>query len=307
MMEEIVEEKGCKDIKVEIIEDYLGYATLFGIENNDEMKRSHKARRLLFVNMGDKSLNVSCCEYEEDKCIIKSYKYSKRIGGHKIDKYIIEDVKKMIEEEDNKIESRNGDRVYYRIMYAIIKMKEKLSAQGADTINLHIDQILEDDEDYDGEYSLDRLNEVLSQNNVWKEIKELLDECIKESDWDDEKLKDLEICTIGGSMRISNLKEELIKYLKEKSNGNNENLTLTLNMDDCISQGNSYYGLIKYLKDYGYEVDDESDFKREENKNDGLSENKISEYWEDIKEYKKRDLDEVKKASKRNEIEKIKY
>lgn len=290
--------------KIELIEDYLGYTTLFGIENNDELKRSHKLRRLLFVNMGDKSSNVSCCEYSEDKCKILSYKYAKDLGGRMIDEYIIEDVKNMIVEEGNEIEKKNENRIYYRIMSNVIKMKEKLSAQGADTINLHIDQILVDDEDYDGEYSIERLNKILLKHEIWTKLKMLIDDCLNESQWNEEDLKDLEICIIGGSMRITKLKEELSFYLKEKSKESNNNLTLTLNMDDCISQGNSYYGLIKDGK-YKYEIEDVSNYKREDSKNQ--IELNVDEIWKDIQSYKDRDEKEIKKASKRNEIEKMKY
>lgn len=78
----------------------------------------------------------------------------------------------------------------------------------------------------------------------------------------DEDKKKLEIVIIGGSLRITLLHEELENYLNEL---NGKKLTRTLNMDESVCLGNSYYGLIQ-LNGWNYTINNYKEYNIEDNK-----------------------------------------
>lgn len=74
-------------------------------------------------------------------------------------------------------------------------------------------------------------------------MKEGIKEVLKASEISNEEKRLVEVVIVGGSLRIPLLQSTIEEYLKNI--GNEININRTINMDECISYGNSYYGLIK--------------------------------------------------------------
>lgn len=74
-------------------------------------------------------------------------------------------------------------------------------------------------------------------------MKDGIKEVLKASEISNEEKRLVEVVIVGGSLRIPLLQSTIEEYLKNI--GNEININRTINMDECISYGNSYYGLIK--------------------------------------------------------------
>lgn len=207
-------------------------------------------------------------------------------------------------------------------MDAVIYGKHKLSNEGADSVYLNFIQIniivngiarSEDDDDYETELTITKINESIEELEMWNRLNKIIDEALEKSGWNDDEIKSIEICPIGGALRTQYFKDKLIEYLKNHSN--NERLTLTLNMDDSLCLGLSYYGGIKkHLEKCSkyecdnmlhYEIIDNTKFERN---NEMLKvEYDIHTYIFDIENLDKNDSEELDKGAVRIAIEKEKY
>lgn len=96
-------------------------------------------------------------------------------------------------------------------------------------------------------------------------MKEGIESLVNESKLCEEEKKLIEIVIIGGSLRIPLLQTTIEEYLKNI--GNEIKINRTINMDEDISYGNSYYGLIKENK-WEYNINSE---EIEESINDIIS------------------------------------
>lgn len=171
-------------------------------------------------------------------------------------------------------------------------------------------------EDYECDYSVSELNEVLKSNKFDEEILSILNECIKNSNIKESEKREIEILIVGGSLRIPYFQSILLKYLKENLKSKYLNLNKTINMDECISYGNLYNGLI--IKNYWkYNIIDKTKYchlymsNDEDNKNEETKIIELRKYLMLIKsKYVDIMNDQVnidKCSEKRNDIENKMY
>lgn len=118
------------DPKITIINEYIGCATLFGMENNDSLNEN--GRNVMFVNSGYVSTSATCVKYTKQKCDIMSYVFNENLGGRLIDNKLIENISKQIKDEEYVL--KDGDKYKIKIMNVMNKIKEKLSADGASDV-----------------------------------------------------------------------------------------------------------------------------------------------------------------------------
>lgn len=113
-------------------------------------------------------------------------------------------------------------------------------------INVEIPEIIPDEdgeyEDYVTQLSVKDINDILNTKKYKETIISMLNECIKD---EDEELKEkIRIIIVGGGSRIPYIKKILNDYLKT-INKKDEKILSTLNLDEAISCGCSYYGTKK--------------------------------------------------------------
>lgn len=213
----------------------------------------------------------------------------------------------------NKIQSKyplitNNRKLYFKIYNEIVKIKEKLSAEGADSINIEIDNVY-NDETYSDILTVNELNTLINENSIIERILYLLNELINNIH-PSIKTK-IEIVISGGSLRIPFIQNEIRKWLNElKSNNNNNNekvynLIKTINIDECVATGCCYYGLILNGK-WNYNI--KSNLKLPiEIEEHVLSESKLENIELFINKLSEINDKTSKKASIRNEAEHLLY
>lgn len=253
---------------IETIPEYLSSSLVFGYENNNDIILNNEDKLILIIDMGYISTYVTLNKYSKNKCEILNTVYDDNLGGRNIDKLLMDYMIEKINEEKgidirNVIESDN--KKYNNMLKVMNNVKEKLSANGADTISITIDSLFdnnnnnkddEDEDDYNGLFSIEELNKILMEDQILNRLLNLVKTSIKESELSETEKKKLEITIIGGSLRIKLFQNELCFLLKEIRNDDIlPNLNLTLNMDETICCGNVYYGLYK-SKEWIYEVID---------------------------------------------------
>lgn len=114
---------------------------------------------------------------------------------------------------------------------------------------------LYDGEDFESTFSKEQFETLLKKDNYGKKIESLLDKCVEKCKIEVTEVDGIVIA--GGTCRIPFIQNKLQTYLKdkmEKSCGLNK----SVNMDEHISYGCSYYGLI-LNNIWNYEIIDNDD------------------------------------------------
>lgn len=223
------------------------------------------------------------------------------MNGELVDNGIIEFIGNKIEEEhsDMKLDPYTNKDIrnmknHIKILKAAVIAKEKLSAAGASDINAEIGDIIynEEDEDYEdftARVSVDNIADIVKNVLHGKSvIFGLLDKCLKNVD-ECTKSK-MNIVVVGGTTRIPCIKDILNDYLKNylKSEGN---LIFTLNQDEALCSGISYYSAIKEKWwNYSYELPKNDPYKMIYNTNsESMTE------CDNVKKYDKYELNDEEK------------
>lgn len=192
---------------------------------------------------------------KQNKCEIKNVAYTTVFNGELVDDGIIKFIRDAIEKEHSdmkldpyvKKDVRNMKN-HIKILKTAVSIKEKLSASGASDINAEVSDIIynEDDDDYEDfttRISIDDIAKIVKEDLHGKKvIFGLLDKCLENVN-ESTKSK-MNMVIVGGTTRIPSIKEMLNDYVKNylKSEGN---LIFTLNQDEALSSGISYYSAIK--------------------------------------------------------------
>lgn len=268
---------------VHVIPEYEAVALAYGYENNTSFNADEK--NVVIIDIGYFCSYCVLCGYKRGECNIKNIEYSQTISGSIIDNKIFDYFKKKIEEEEGKDSFTEKEMIKLRM--EISKVKEKLSASGADTVQITVDGILEDDEDYSGEFSVETLNDIIK--DLPNELIKLLKDTVKDT-------KQYDVVIIGGSLRIP-----LFQNTLEKEIGHT--LIKTLNMDESVAYGCIYFGAIQ-KNIWRYKITNNNKIKEN-------IQSLLSGKWKGIRHK----MDEVylqekesnEAARKRNNIEKMIY
>lgn len=109
-----------------------------------------------------------------------------------------------------------------------------------------------DDDDFECEFSVTELNNILKNNEFDKIILNEFETFLNECKLSEEEEQNIILTFVGGTTRIPYIRNLIIEYMKNNKNNNNE-VNKTMNNDESICLGNSYYALIKTGK-WEYEL-----------------------------------------------------
>lgn len=170
------------------------------------------------------------------------------MNGKKIDELLFVNCEDNIKGLFPKIDTKN-EVIINKILNELVKCKCKLSADGASSIDLSID--LNEDDTFDSILTVDELNKIIQP--LSEKLKDILRDFLTKSDLNEEIKRNLKILPVGGSMRIPYFQKLVLDETQRILNNNEIKMIKTLNMDECISSGNSYYGSILTGK-WQYEI-----------------------------------------------------
>lgn len=218
--------------------------------------------------------------------------------------------------KDNGINIPNDNKSEYKLLTIIENIKVKLSTN-INEVNINLDDLLLNNNNNNVKYNIAKFNRLLEKNKVIEIIIDLINNSINESKWNEEDINNIEICIVGGSMRIRYIKDKLKEFLINKTNNKMSELTTTLNMDECISEGISYYISImehtnkchkaKCGNKLHYYIEDLTSFKHVNNGDGEIIKNDVEKIRMNVIKYDERDVIENEKNIKKNLIEETKY
>lgn len=237
----------------EYVSNVLNFCFCNSIRNDSE------ERNIVIVDVGYTYGSSTLFRVNKDSCEILSHNYTRNIGGEEIDKLIMNYIKNYLKEECNinSISPRNE----VNILHKMIEAKEKLSAEGANKIVVTFENLYEDnDDDISIDFTVQELNEII------KDIAQNLNKIFESSLFqklNNNEMQNLEICVVGGTMRIPFLQNTLKMFMKDIYN-NNRNINYTINMDENVAYGNICF-IFQHLKYWNFTFKDSSGSKINEN------------------------------------------
>ena len=212
---------------VELLDSSLASAISYVKIHSDRFPDEHaKALNVLFIELGDTSMNSSIATLSKNTIEMKSNFCDDSIGGHFIteilEKYLIQ---KVIEKY--KIDPQTNKRSLIRFKQACEKAKRTLSSN---PVVLFEVPSLMNDIDISITIKREEFNELIKHYN--SNIKSNIERAIKESGIDVKDISYVEI--IGGCSRIPLFKEAI----KETIGGE---VKMSLDLDECFAIGAGYF------------------------------------------------------------------
>lgn len=224
-----------------IVRNFVAACTAYQYENQSSLELNNKSKDLVLVDVGHSHTTVggmviNTCAV--DGKLVQPLTVS-GLGGDLVNGLLYKHILEKIKERDPK--SKVDAKAQEKIMKAIVSVKEKLSATGADTVELKVDDILKDDvgekEDFECTMSVDELNEILENSGFMAELEKVCRDYF-------EKLKNSgivkapEIAILGGTARIP-LIQAMLSRLQNEYFAKGE-LNRTMNMDEFGTNGAVY-------------------------------------------------------------------
>lgn len=118
---------------------------------------------------------------------------------------------------------------------------------------INVDGLFNDGEDdFQHEFTINELKDILVNNGFINKLNDIIDNTIKNAGKID--LEEMEIVIAGGTTRIPKFQRVLLSIL-QNNKAKIQTLNLTLNMDECVSTGCSYYDAILHNK-ISYNIND---------------------------------------------------
>lgn len=276
------------------IPEYLSTALNFAYENNYKFDENEII--YVFTDIGYINTSSTVVKYKKDYCEVLSHSYNKEFGGRFIDSCILDDIKKNL---DSNIEIYN--KLHLRLCKGVEELKCKLSAIGADEVPISIDN---GDDTIDIIYSIKKINNVLIENKIFEEFKNIIVDSLNKSGIND--YSDIKFVVCGQSTRIPYIQNNLENFIENELKCNEKKILLTINREEFISTGNCYYYFIKKgIWNYNY-----NDSRVKPNLNDSsniFNTNKYDSIKKSLEEICNEDLLIKNIMAKRNSIEKNMY
>lgn len=125
--------------KIELLPEYIANGLCYGYENDNNITLNNINQYVVIVDMGNSCTTSTVYRFSEHKMEILSTSFIK-IGGRNIDRYLMDYIYGKVKEQYNDINELEKDiTLYSKIKNAVVMCKEKLSADGADTVyNIYI-------------------------------------------------------------------------------------------------------------------------------------------------------------------------
>lgn len=224
----------------------------------NSIKKDGQTKNVVMVDVGYTYGSSTLFRLNASSCEILSHAYTRNIGGEEIDKLIMNYIKNYLKENYNinTISPKNE----VNILHKMIEAKEKLSAEGAELIEIVFENLKEDDVDITFQFTVEQLNEIIK--DIARNLNKIFESSLFQK-LNRNEMENLEICVVGGTMRIPLLQKTLKNFMKDIYN-NNKNLNYSLNMDESVAYGNICF-ILQSLKYWNFTFTDLSGSKINEN------------------------------------------
>ena len=193
-----------------------------------------KASRVLFVDLGYSSLQVSVVDYVTGKLTVKATTWDRNLGGRDFDMEIAKFVAAEFEKK-HKQDAMKNPKSLMKLLDSCEKAKKTLSPHGVGEANLYIESLGED-LDFSMKLTLEKFEELVEPllEKLIPPVKQALEESGTK---DASELFSIEV--VGGGTRVGSVKKKLADFLGVSKTGSPPNwgLQTTLNADECVSKG----------------------------------------------------------------------
>lgn len=231
-----ISKPGKMKYKYQVISNSMAACMTFQYENDS--KTQNETLENVMVDIGYNNTTISAVSMDRGRGgsgkLIKPVTVS-GLGGGLVNELLYKYIEQKIKDLEPGIKVDSKAQV--KIMKAINTAKEKLSASGASTVEIKVDCILDEGEDFECIFSVPELNKILTDNGFIEQLEKTCREYFS-------KLKDSGIVNapaiviLGGTARIPYIKDVLIKLQNEFFDSGA--LNQTVNMDEFGACGAAY-------------------------------------------------------------------
>ncbi|XP_022108036.1 97 kDa heat shock protein-like isoform X2 [Acanthaster planci] len=206
-----------------IINDTTAAALAYGIYKQDLPAPEEKPRVVVFVDMGQSSLQVCVSAFNKGKLKILNVASDPSLGGRDFDHVLAEHFAEEFKPK-YRIDVKSSPRAYLRLTQECEKLKKQMSTNATD-LPMNIESIM-DDKDVTGHMKRPDF-EALS-SHLLKRVEAVLKSVQSQTKLKPDEIYSVEI--IGGSTRIPAVKELIKKIFKKDA-------STTLNQDEAVARG----------------------------------------------------------------------
>lgn len=217
-----------------LMHDTTATALEYGIWRSvQKMFDDSKGSRVLFVDLGYSSYQVSVVEYVQGKLCVKATTFDKNLGGRDFDTAIAEYVAAEFEKKYPGENPLSSPKPKMKLLDACEKAKKTLSPHGVGEANMYIECLM-NDRDFTLKLTLEKFEELVAP--LLDRLVPPLEAALAESGTASPKeLHSVEI--VGGGSRVASVKRKLATTLELDTSLANYGLKTTMNADEAVAKG----------------------------------------------------------------------
>lgn len=288
-----------------IIPECTATALAYGIMNLQRLNSEENDTIVLFVDMGYISASASVVKYSKNSLTMLSNEFDSSLGGRLIDEIVSDFIADAFVQKHHD-DPRKNPKALLKLRKAAEKCKLSLSPQGVSHAEVDVESLM-NDIDFHTRMQLTDLEGSIKSKHIPERLTAIIERALKSAGISDlSSISSTEIT--GGSIRIPLLKKTVAEFLHYDLTVINYGLSTTLNMDECIAIGCTYYNAIGNGK-WKYEVNECASIKIDPSDliGKGLTLNQISAFKKVEKDMQNQDEQLREKAEKCNKLESLIY
>ena len=215
-----------------LMHDTTATALEYGIWRSAKKAFDEKVtQRVLFVDMGYSSYQVSIVDYVIGKLVVKATAWDRTLGGRDFDEVIAAWIAGEFKAK-HKCDPMENPKARMKLLDTAEKAKKTLSPHGVGEANIYCECLM-NDLDFSIKLTLDKFEELIQP--LLDRLVAPVDRALEASGTDPKDLAATEIC--GGGSRVASVKKVLAARLGLDAAATNYGLKTTLNADECVSKG----------------------------------------------------------------------
>jgi len=215
-----------------LMHDTTATALEYGIWRSAKKAFDEKVtQRVLFVDMGYSSYQVSVVDYVIGKLVVKATAWDRTLGGRDFDEVIAAWIAGEFKAK-HKCDPMENPKARMKLLDTAEKAKKTLSPHGVGEANIYCECLM-NDLDFSIKLTLDKFEELIQP--LLDRLVAPVDQALEASGTDPKDLAATEIC--GGGSRVASVKKVLAARLGLDASATNYGLKTTLNADECVSKG----------------------------------------------------------------------
>mmetsp|Transcript_9900 Transcript_9900/g.31793 ORF Transcript_9900/g.31793 Transcript_9900/m.31793 type:complete len:868 (-) Transcript_9900:401-3004(-) len=216
-----------------LMHDTTATALEYGIWRSAQNKFDEaKGSRVLFVDLGYSSYQVSVVEYVRGKLAVKATAFDRTLGGRDFDLAIAQFVAAEFAAKYPGEDPLSSPKPKLKLLDACEKAKKTLSPHGVAEATMYIECLM-NDRDFSLKLTLEKF-ESLVQPYLDRLIPPI-EQVLADSATEPGALASVEI--VGGGSRVASVKRTLATYLGLDLSLSNYGLSTTLNADEAVAKG----------------------------------------------------------------------